>query len=234
MNIFRFKKFSVTQNDSIMKVGIDSVMLGSWIDFKSPNYILDVGTGTGLLSLMMAQRYRNAKITALEIDSPSFREAKLNFKNSAWSSRINAIECDAKVWDSLHKFDLIICNPPFFSNSFLSKQKSKNRARHQVEFNLNDLVRVWLRHGTINSNMCCILPLMQAKEIINIINSINRNLIKFTLIKSKQNKKPNRIMLQFSIKKENLLFKDTLCIYSSINKHSKEFINLTKEFYLNH
>lgn len=216
-----------------MKVCTDSILFGSWIDAKLHRSILDVGTGNGLLSLMMAQKFPKAKITGLEIDFSSFCEAKLNFQNSEWSSRIKAIHCDAKIWNSFHKFDLIISNPPFFSHSLLSNQISKNISRHQIEFNLNELVQLWIRQGTRYSNLACILPVNQAEELIGVVNLVQGKLIKFTSIRGRSKNKPNRIMLMFSKEKAPISV-SSICIYSSPNEYSKEFISLTKEFYINH
>ncbi len=233
MGNFRFKKFTVSQENSSMKVGIDSVLLGSWSELKSYKSILDIGTGTGLLSLMMAQRYLDAQITAVEIDDDSFFDACLNFKNSDWSARIHSVLCDARTWNCSDKFDLIISNPPYFSNSLLSKHKSKNRARHQVDFNLNDLVLVWNRFGAINSNLACVLPIKQADEIIAIVTTFQGKLIKYMSIRANSFDKPNRALLMFGKEKEQLT-RSSMCIYSSLNVYSKEFVSLTKEFYLNH
>ena len=233
MGNFRFKKFTISQENSLMKVGTDSILLGSWSGLSSYKSILDIGSGTGVISLMMAQRYLEAQITALEIDPNSFCEANLNFKNSDWSDRIHSVLCDARTWNCCYKFDLIISNPPYFSHSLLSKHKSKNRARHQVDFNLNDLVLVWNRLGSINSNLACVLPIKQADEIINIASSVKGKLIKYMSIKANAKHKPNRALLMFAKEKKSLS-RSSICVYSSLNVYSKEFVRLTKEFYLNH
>src|SRR5690606_21649535 len=109
----RFKQFEIYQEQTAMKVGTDGVLLGAWTKVGSAKTILDVGCGTGLLSLMLAQK-SNARITAVEIDQNAFEEAKLNISISPWSNQIELIHANFEQFNTVNKFDIIICNPPFF------------------------------------------------------------------------------------------------------------------------
>ena len=130
-NYFQFKQFTVWQYNSALKVGTDGVLLGSWIDSKNAQNILDIGTGTGLLALMVAQKC-NAEIDAVEINPEACKDATYNFSQSQWNKRIQLIESDffSFIKGSSKQYDCIISNPPYFKNALLSPSNSKNIARH--------------------------------------------------------------------------------------------------------
>ncbi|MGI9526697.1 MAG: tRNA1(Val) (adenine(37)-N6)-methyltransferase, partial [Weeksellaceae bacterium] len=113
MSIFKFKQFNVEQKLSAAKVGTDGVLLGAWVNLDpTPSKILDIGTGTGLIALMLAQRSPLSYITALDIDKDAIVEASLNFENSPWPDRLNAVHTSLQAYNTEEKFDLIISNPP--------------------------------------------------------------------------------------------------------------------------
>lgn len=132
---FRFKQFDIYQEQTAMKVGTDGVLLGAWTEINKGKNILDVGCGTGLLSLMLAQK-SEAKITAVEIDPKAFEEALYNISISPWSEQIELIEADFKDFQSDLKFDLIICNPPFFKGKKEDTSRSKARQNTFLPFDL--------------------------------------------------------------------------------------------------
>lgn len=133
---FQFKKFRVDQGDCAMKVTTEGCLLGAWIPQSQPNRILDIGAGTGLLSLMLAQRF-DCSIDALEIDPAAAKQATANIKDSAWSDQIEVIEADlfdfASQEESHQKYDLIISNPPFFANALKSTKSTESQAKHDGE-----------------------------------------------------------------------------------------------------
>ena len=232
MSSFRFKQFTIQQHKSAMKVGADSILLGSWLDVKAKyNSILDVGAGTGLLTLMMAQKTRNSSITSLEIDVAAYDQAAINIKASQWKERIQLISTDATQWSSNNKFDLVISNPPYFSSALLSKNKSRNTARHQLGFNLGDLVKIWRRQGTEHSDLACVLPFDESKKMIKLVKSNNYSLKNYLAVRSKPDSAPKRVIMLFSKEKAQTM-KSELCIYSDKGVYTKEYINLTKDFYL--
>jgi tRNA1Val (adenine37-N6)-methyltransferase len=139
--------------------------------------ILDVGAGTGILTLMMAQRTSNSNITAVEIDSNSYHQANINIDNCKWNDRINLLHADAKHLKTDDKYDLIICNPPYFSNSKQSIITSKNTARHQVELTLKDLLNIWDKKGNNNSDLACILPNKEAKKLFDMVKNHGNYLV---------------------------------------------------------
>jgi tRNA1Val (adenine37-N6)-methyltransferase len=127
---FRFKQFEVYQSRSAMRVGTDGVLLGAWAQVEDANHILDVGTGTGVIALICAQRNQKALIDAIELDEGSAEDARYNFQISAWKERLKAHTGDFLKIGSKDKFDLIISNPPYFSQSLRASNPSRNAARH--------------------------------------------------------------------------------------------------------
>lgn len=132
MSVFHFKEFTIQQANSILKVGTDAMVLGSVVDSSNSTAILDIGTGTGVLALMMAQKNAKASITAVEIDALSAKDCFLNFENSPWKKRLSLVLTDFNEFQSNQKFDLIICNPPFYSNSLENTDKRKASAKHAI------------------------------------------------------------------------------------------------------
>jgi tRNA1Val (adenine37-N6)-methyltransferase len=133
-NYFKFKQFTVIQEFAAMKVGVDSVILGAWADIDEADSILDIGTGTGLLTLMMAQR-SDAKITAIEIDDIAYREALYNVESSPWSNKIRVIHSSFQDFAEkcTSEFDHIVSNPPYFENS--SQPEDQRRKTHDTMTN---------------------------------------------------------------------------------------------------
>ena len=234
MSVFKFKQFTIYQDLAGMKVGTDSIILGSAIKIKSKyKHILDVGTGTGLLSIMIAQKSSNSDITAVEIDSNAYHQAKINIDKCKWRNRINLIHADAKQLEVNHKYDLIICNPPYFINSKLSNFISKNTARHQVELTFKDLLNIWDKKGNNNSDLACILPIRESIKLFDMVKNHGNYLAYHLEVRSNLNSDPKRAVMLFS--KNNIkTIKSELCIHNKKGGYSESYINMTKDFYLNH
>jgi len=128
---FEFKEFSIEQSRSALKVGTDAMILGAISEHKNPQRILDIGTGTGVLSLVMAQKYPNAKIEALDIDAESLLDCAQNFKNSPWNDNLDCKKINFNRFETSNNFDLIISNPPFYENALKSENSRTNRAKHE-------------------------------------------------------------------------------------------------------
>ena len=130
MSTFQFKHFSIKQADSAMKVGTDAMLLGAMVGSSDPSEILDVGAGTGVIALMMAQRFDQARVDAVEIDNAAFEEAKGNITASVFKDRMSIFYCDFLEFNTTKKYDLIVSNPPYFMNSLKNSDRSKTLARH--------------------------------------------------------------------------------------------------------
>lgn len=232
--MFRFKKFTIYQDNLGIKVGTDSIILGSWIKIKNEyKHILDVGAGNGLLSLMMAQKSSKSLITAIEIDTNAYKQAKNNISMCKWVDRINVINHNAKLLNTDKMYDLIISNPPYYSNSKKSDIKSRNRARHQVDLTFDDLVKIWVKNGNNNANLACIYPIEEAKKIINHVTLMNYHLVDYLEIRPHINSEILRACMLFS-KNKTKIIKSEFYIHNEDNSYSKEYKALTKDFYLAH
>jgi len=156
---FQFKQFTISQDRCAMKVTTDACIQGAWTPIAATTErILDIGAGTGLLSLMMAQRCTCATIEAVEYDAEAVRQAMENFAASPWKDRLGVTNCDVKDFHPPHPYDLIICNPPFFSNSLLSGKENKDKARHDISLTRTELAQIAARHLAENGQFSILLP----------------------------------------------------------------------------
>lgn len=230
---FQFKQFRIVQERSAMKVGTDGILLGAWTNVEGCEQILDIGTGTGLIALMLAQRTK-ANITGIEIEQEAAKEALFNVESSLWSKRIKienfSIEDYAKMVDK--KFDLIVSNPPFFEKSLHSPVASRNMARHTSSLSYSELI------GTVSSllefkgRLSIILPYNSAKDFELLANQSELYLNKKCLVKPRETNEPNRVLMQFSYEKSKCEL-ESLNIYNNSDVgYTAEFKQLTKEYYL--
>ncbi len=227
--IFHCKHFSIIQKDNEHKVGTDSFLLGSIVNGDYHN-ILDIGTGTGILALMMAQKNKDAKIIAIEPDSKSFMEADLNFKNSIFSHQIKGFEISLQNFSLNQKFDLIISNPPFFENSFKGQNDRKNNARHTISLKIEEMYEKVKELLDEDGHFCLIIPFELKNKHIDIAKKHNLNLNEEINIESGNNKMI-RAILKFGLKNRELKSSNFFLKYSN-GKYSSKYIELTKDFHL--
>ena len=198
-NYFQFKQFLIRQNKSAMKVGTDGVLLGAWSDVSNAGNILDIGTGTGLIAIMLAQR-SEAKITGVEIEIQAAQEAKENAENSPWHDRINIIHQTFQKYASktTEKFDTIVSNPPYFTKAVKNKQVEKSLARHNHLLPFNELLIGVSEILTEDGKLSMILPATEAIEFMNQAKNYGLFLSRVTEVKPSLNKEPNRQLMEFS------------------------------------
>ncbi len=216
-----------------MKITTDSVILGAWANSENPQKIFDIGTGTGVLALMAAQRFTNAEVTGIEIVKEAADEAAENFKNSPWANRLKIIIADFKEYAkrSKEKFDLIISNPPYFENQLRSPDKKKSLVRHTDQLSYEDLFSSAKKIMNQAGKFCLILPANIFDKISKIAEKNNFFISKIVKIYPKPNKDFNRLLLEFSQKQTDLQV-DTLTIRNEDNSYTAEYLRLTKDFYL--
>jgi len=227
---FKFKKFTVWQNKCAMKVGTDGVLLGAWANANYPESILDIGTGTGLVALMLAQRF-DAFVTAIEIDEDAYYQATENVRLSPWSNRIQVVHGDFTTYHPAISYDLIVCNPPYFVDSLKSPDDSRTTARHNQSLTYNDLfegVSLLLKE---NGTFCLIIPTDVAEQVTITASNFNLYTAKRLNIKTAPGKFPKRCMLAFGFDKVDCITNELL-IEIERHKYSNEFIALAKDFYL--
>lgn len=233
-NYFKFKQFVIVQKYSAMKVGIDGVLIGAWADISGARSILDVGTGTGLIAIMMAQR-SDAAITAVEIDKPAADEAEFNFAQSPWKERIKLYQTSFQEFaaSTQEKFDLIVSNPPFFENGSQPNDSRRINARHTNELSYEELIDGSSRILSENGKIALIIPAEKAQKFIDLAQ--RKKLFPNRLLQIRPNpiKPPHRFMLDFS-RMEKTLETGELIIEKAVHHDfTEEYMALTKDFYLN-
>ncbi|UKT62166.1 tRNA1(Val) (adenine(37)-N6)-methyltransferase [Pedobacter mucosus] len=231
MSIFRFKQFEVDQIGCAMKINTDGVLVGAMAQHSSPKNILDIGTGTGVIALMLAQRFPNANVEAVEIDDQAAETARKNFDNSIFADRLTIENIAFEQYDSNKKFDLIVSNPPFFVNDLKSEEIRKGIARHATENFFEMLIKKSNDILNDSGKLWFILPIKQANEVIKFASTYKLELSERIHIHSDLNKPTFRQMICLSRQKENLLERD-FYLYESFQNHAQEYKMLLKEFFL--
>ncbi len=230
---FEFKQFKILQEKSAMRVNTDGVLLGAWASLNGIKTVLDVGTGTGLISLMVAQRC-DAVIIGVEIEKQAADEAIQNVQNSKWGNRITIQHCSFQQFaeSTSGHFDLIITNPPFFSNGIKNKNPQLSVARHNDQLPFNDLIGGSKKLLSENGILSVIMPSISAPQFIAASQQKALYLKRFTEVKPFPGKEPNRCLMEFG-KMQIILNKDQLSVFDeSGTAYSKEFRLLAKDFYL--
>lgn len=230
-NNFHFKQFTIAQDIAAMKVGTDGVLLGSWANINNVNSILDIGTGTGLIALMLAQRNEKADITAIDIEKTAFEQTIQNFENSKWKNRLNAIHSDLNNFYSIEKFDLIVSNPPFYNNTFKAENQERNTARQTEHLNFETLLSKTASLLSKNGNACFIIPFSEEENFVLLAKKQQLFLNKKLHIKGNINTEIKRSLLSFSFQETDIK-SDILAIEIARHIYTKEYINLVKDFYL--
>lgn len=229
-NGFQFKQFFVSHDKCAMKVNTDGILLGAIADPNHAGSILDLGTGTGLVALMLAQR-STAHITAIELEPNAYLQAVENGKNSPFSDRLQIIQHDVRTLQLEQKFDLIVSNPPYFEHSLASRDQQRDLARAITNSHLD-----WLnqaeKHLSESGKISFILPTEMAEKLVVQAQQLGLNLIERWSICTKIGKLPKRQILTFSRSVLPCLEK-SLAIYTSENQYTDEFKQLTRDFYLN-
>lgn len=231
---FHFKQFSIEQDCCPMKVGTDGVLLGAWADVEAADSILDIGTGTGLIAIMLAQRNTKAQITGVEIDEAAYQQAKDNMKQSPWAERLSIVCQSIQKFAKLHRgtYDLVVSNPPFFSGGTFSDNQDKNSVRHTIKLPHGDLLVAVRSLLKMNGKFCVILPRIEGLRFKEMAHRYHFFCTKITEAYPKKEKKVERLLLQFE-KTEQPLVTDSLVIQKEKrNDWTQAYIDLTGEFYL--
>ncbi len=234
-NFFEFKQFKVEQDKCAMKVCTDACLFGAWVasKFQTSNlrlHVLDIGAGTGLLSLMFAQKNSSANIDAVEIDRSAAEQAKENFKNSAWKDRLHIHHQDIQQF-GFNKYDLIISNPPFYENDLKSDNSKRNLALHSSALGLDDLLDVIQKHLSNNGKFAVLLPYHRSANFINHALLKDFHLHEEVSVKQTFKHPYFRSMLIFGTNKIQIQHAE-ICIKEKNNDYSDEFKELLQDYYL--
>jgi tRNA1Val (adenine37-N6)-methyltransferase len=227
---FRFKQFTVYHDLCAMKVGVDGVILGAWADCRNIQHALDIGTGSGLIALMLAQR-SGAYIHAIDIDENACKQAKLNFNHSPFDKLLSIEMVDFKNFSSSVQYDLIVSNPPYFAHSLQSPDKNRSLARHNEHLPLNVLIEKSASLLSTHGKAAFILPFDRWEEIQALASENQLFLCRKTLVSSIQNNPPKRILLEYSFIDQTPT-EDSFYIGRTKETYSDKYKALTEAFYL--
>lgn len=230
-SIFKFKQFEVNQADCPMKINTDGVLLGVIAAHPSPERILDIGTGTGVIALMLAQRYEKAKVEAVEIDPSAAQRAGLNFATSIFANRLTVTCADISIFERSYHYDLILSNPPYFVNDLKSLEARKGLARHADEDFFNSLIRKVARLLNPEGLFWVILPVKQAEQLI--VNAVLVRLFPSRIIHifSDESKAEFRQIVCFGFNSKAAEH-ENFYIYASTGIYTDAYVSLLKDFFL--
>jgi tRNA1Val (adenine37-N6)-methyltransferase len=231
---FKFKEFSVNQDQCAMKIGTDGVLLGAWTSVEhNPYSVLDIGSGTGVLSLMIAQRSFAENIEAIEIDADAFEQCAENFENSPWADRLfcyhaSLLEFVEEVDD---KFDLIICNPPFYSEDYKTDNKSRDLARFNDAMPFEHLIFAVANLLSNDGVFSVVIPVKEENNFIELASKSGLFPNRVLRVKGNPASEIKRSLLEFSFK-ENNTKTSQMVIETARHQYTEDYIQLTKDFYL--
>jgi len=235
MSIFQFKQFAVNQDQCAMKIGTDGVLLGTWAPIDTrPNSILDIGTGTGIIALMLAQRCDAQQIDALEIDENAYEQAVDNFESSPWSDRLFCFHAglDEFVEEPEDEYDLIVSNPPFYVEDYRSDNAQRDLARFQEAMPFEDLVEAAALLLSENGVFAVIIPFKEEENFLELAKEYELFPIKITRVKGTHETQIVRSLLAFRRYELAVLTADELVIEINRHEYTDDYIALTKDFYL--
>lgn len=230
---FKFKQFTVNQERAVFKVTTDSVLLGAWADIESAGSVLDIGTGTGLLALMAAQR-SGARIVAIEPDCDSFLQAGVNIAGSPWSERITLLNTSVQDYnpEGGAGFDAIITNPPYFIDSLVNPVEEKARARHTVTLTQADLLEAAGRLLNKGGSLHLVLPVSEAERFLVLAVSCGFHCNRRMSVKPIPGQPPSRMLMTLSQEKGPCAEEEIVIEKGGRHNYSDEYVSLTKDFYL--
>ena len=227
MKPFRFQQFDIQQNADVFRVGTDAVLLGALANVSKAKNVLEIGTGTGIVSLMIAQRNLEAKILAIDINSEAVDISQTNFYNSPFSDRIKSQLQDLKNFETEEKFDLIISNPPYFE---INNSEKDILARQRLELNFSDLIKKSSQLLSENGLFTVIIPIDSEKEFTEICLENKLFLQRKIIIKGIKTSEPKRLVLEYSFTESETRV-ENFVIEKSPRVYSDEYLELTKDFH---
>jgi len=234
---FQFKEFTIQQDKTAMKVGTDGVLLGAWCATDTyPDTILDVGTGTGIIALMLAQRFDAMTIDGVEVDENAYEQTVANFEESDWGDRLYCYNSTFQnfadeIADEEETYDLIVTNPPFYTDEFETENDARNKARFTSSLSFLELITGVVKILSSDGKFAIVIPYKEEENFINLANENKLFLNRICRVQGNKTSAIKRCLLEFSfhqtaIKEENLI------IEIERHQYTDEYINLTKDFYL--
>lgn len=234
-NYFQFKQFIIQQEKAAMKVGTDGVLLGAWACVENCHRILDVGTGTGLIALMLAQRNKKAEIQAIDIDEGAVLQAKENFIASPWNERLAVEQISVQNYKAeyTNKFDHIVSNPPYFNNSLKNNNQSKAMARHTHMLSFRELINSAILLTNENGKLSVVLPYGSEIDFCKTAQDEGFSLSRILRIKPTPKKSYSRVLIELTKQDKVTLYEEEMIIEDKgRHAYSDKYIELTKAFYI--
>ena len=231
---FKFKQFTINQDRCAMKIGTDGVLLGAWTSVnQNPFSILDIGAGTGVISLMLAQRCIAELIDAIEIDADAYEQCTDNFENSSWSDRLYCYHTSLEEFaDEIDdKYDVIVSNPPFYSDDYKSENVQRDMARFEDSLPFEQLLKCVSKLLSEAGIFSVIIPIKEEKNFINLALKSDLFANRITRVKGNTSSDIKRSLMEFSFI-ENEIKIDELIIENGRHQYTQDYINLTRDFYL--
>ncbi|MDX1364183.1 MAG: methyltransferase [Arenibacter latericius] len=231
---FKFKEFEIHQDRCAMKIGTDGVLLGAWTSINHhPNSILDIGAGTGVIALMLAQRSDAETIDAIEINEAAYEQCVDNFEASDWGDRLFCYHASLNEFANEidDKFDLLVSNPPFYSEMVSSGNESRDMARQQASLPFNDLLVGVAKLLSETGRFSTIIPYKDEKEFLSIASKLNLYPTRITHVQGTPETAVKRSLIEIQLKKTETTI-EKLIIESERHQYTEEYVNLTKDFYL--
>ena len=230
---FTFKQFVVRQDRCAMKVGTDGTLLGAWAELvKEDGRILDIGTGTGLIALMMAQRYPVARITAIDIDEMAVLQAIENVKASPFADRIEAFQADVNAFEPAEKFNSIVCNPPFFNNALICPNNQRTQARHTLSLSYRQLMAAAWRLLCEEGIFSLIIPNDFFQQLESEAHLSGFFLTRVYGVRTIEEKQIKRYLIELMKHPSYKLIKKEVLIEEKPRVKSAWYRDLTKDFYI--
>jgi tRNA1Val (adenine37-N6)-methyltransferase len=234
-SFFKFKQFTIQQNGSAMKVGTDGVLLGAWTTVEKSKRILDVGTGSGLIAIMLAQRTcSDVQIDAVEIDHFAYLQSIENIKACPWKNRINCIHQSFQDFSNHNqeKYDVIVSNPPYFLNGLKAKTESRSAARNADYLPFKDLLNGAMKLLNPEGVLSVVLPIEEGNYFMNLAHKIGFYLKRKFQVLPNPGKPAKRYLLEFSLQKCSVKEEELIVENGQRHVYSSEYVELTKDFYL--
>jgi tRNA1Val (adenine37-N6)-methyltransferase len=238
MEVFKFKSFDICQDREVMRINTDGVLLAAWVKPINSASILDVGSGTGVIALIMAQRFQNASIKAIDIDKHASELSALNFSNAPWSNRLESVYEDFKIFSKLippSSFDLIISNPPFFNNSTPSSQVAARRSKHTQTISHEEIIDISKMLLSPKGELAMVLPANEAEK--NMEYAVGKGFFcrRKLFVYPDESKQLERILFQLTLSEHEFPeeHKRIFIRNAGTADFSKEYRSMTKDYYLN-
>jgi tRNA1Val (adenine37-N6)-methyltransferase len=235
MSTFQFKQFTIQQDKCAMMVGTDGVLLGAWAPLEhNPYSILDIGAGTGLIALMLAQRSIAEQIDALEIDEAAYEQCVDNFEASPWADRLFCYHAglDEFMDEPDDEYDLIVANPPFYTEDYKSGDKKRDAARFADSLPFEDLAEAASLLLSDNGIFAVIIPYKEEVNFVGLARENELYPVKIARVKGMPGSEIKRSLLAFSRDENTIITADEIVIETARHQYTKEYTKLTKDFYI--